>query len=99
MSSKVNHEREHDREPPAMSKSELELQRQLQRRATSQASSHPPAEDRFHVSYRLPQSRVAVLPATSHTVVITQSDLADALIEPFLKGKTPTSMFETSGSR
>jgi hypothetical protein len=78
-----------------MSKSELELQRQ----ATSQASSHPPAEDRFHVSYRLPQSRVAVLPATSHTVVITQSDLVDALIEPFLKGKTPTSMFETSGSR
>src|SRR5829696_7063811 len=41
----------------------------------------------------LPASRLAVLPATSHTAVITQSDLLLALIEPFLKGQTPKSMF------
>lgn len=42
----------------------------------------------------LPASRFAVLPATSHTAVIGQSDLLLALIEPFLKGETPKGMFE-----
>ena len=41
----------------------------------------------------LPNSRLAVLPATSHTAVITQVDLLHALIEPFLKGKTPMGFF------
>ena len=44
----------------------------------------------------LPASRLAVLPATSHTAVITQPDLLVAFIEPFLKGETPKSMFDTS---
>jgi pimeloyl-ACP methyl ester carboxylesterase len=44
----------------------------------------------------LPASRLAVLPATSHTAVITQVDLLHALIEPFLKGITPKGFFETS---
>ena len=43
----------------------------------------------------LPAARLAVLPATSHTSVITQPDLLIAFIEPFLKGQTPKSMFET----
>ena len=42
----------------------------------------------------LPASRLAVLPATSHTAVITQPELLHALIEPFLKGETPKGMFE-----
>ena len=42
----------------------------------------------------LPASRLAVLPATSHTAVITQVDLLHAFIEPFLKGETPKGMFE-----
>ena len=42
----------------------------------------------------LPASRLAVLPATSHTAVITQTDLLIAFIEPFLKGETPKGMFE-----
>jgi pimeloyl-ACP methyl ester carboxylesterase len=42
----------------------------------------------------LPASRLAVLPATSHTAVITQTELLHALIEPFLKGETPRSFFE-----
>ena len=37
----------------------------------------------------LPASRLAILPATSHTAVITQTDLLLGFIEPFLKGKTP----------
>src|SRR5687768_838972 len=41
----------------------------------------------------LPASRLAVLPATSHTAVITQTDLLQALIEPFLKGETPKGFF------
>jgi pimeloyl-ACP methyl ester carboxylesterase len=41
----------------------------------------------------LAASRLAVLPATSHTAVITQPDLLHALIEPFLKGVTPKGMF------
>jgi pimeloyl-ACP methyl ester carboxylesterase len=42
----------------------------------------------------LPASRLAVLPATSHTAVINQPDLLHAFIEPFLKGDTPKGMFE-----
>lgn len=42
----------------------------------------------------LPASRLAVLPATSHTAVITQPDLLHAFIEPFLKGEAPKGMFE-----
>ena len=42
----------------------------------------------------LPASRVAVMPATSHTAVITQPDLLHAFIEPFLKGTTPKGMFQ-----
>ena len=41
-------------------------------------------------------SRLAVMPATSHTAVITQPDLLHALMEPFLKGITPKGMFEGS---
>ena len=42
----------------------------------------------------LPASPLAVMPATSHTAVITQPDLLHAFIEPFLKGETPKGMFE-----
>ena len=42
----------------------------------------------------LPASRLAILPATSHTAVITQVPLLHAFIEPFLKGETPKGMFE-----
>jgi hypothetical protein len=42
----------------------------------------------------LPASRLAILPATSHTAVITQTALLHAVIEPFLQGQTPKSMFE-----
>ena len=42
----------------------------------------------------LPASRLAVLPATSHTAVITQTDLLYSFIEPFLKGETPKGFFE-----
>lgn len=42
----------------------------------------------------LPQSRLAVMPATSHTAVITQTELLHAFIEPFLKGETPKGFFE-----
>ena len=42
----------------------------------------------------LPESRLAVLPATSHTAVITQVDLLLSFIEPFLKGVTPKGFFE-----
>ncbi len=42
----------------------------------------------------LPASRLAVLPATSHTAVITQTELLHGFIEPFLKGVTPKGMFE-----
>lgn len=42
----------------------------------------------------LAASRLAVLPATSHTAVIGQVELLDAVIEPFLKGETPKGMFE-----
>ena len=42
----------------------------------------------------LAESRLAVLPATSHTAVIGQVDLLHAFIEPFLEGETPKGMFE-----
>ena len=42
----------------------------------------------------LPASRLAVLPATAHTAVISQPDLLVAFIEPFLKGETPKGFFE-----
>ncbi|HTV70594.1 MAG TPA: alpha/beta hydrolase [Rhizobiaceae bacterium] len=42
----------------------------------------------------LPQSRLAILPATSHTAVISQVDLLMGFIEPFLKGETPKGFFE-----
>ena len=42
----------------------------------------------------LAASRLAVLPATSHTAVITQSDVLMSFIEPFLKGETPKGMFK-----
>ncbi|WP_119459975.1 alpha/beta fold hydrolase [Rhodospirillaceae bacterium SYSU D60014] len=42
----------------------------------------------------LPASRLAVMPATSHTAIIKQPDLLHAFIEPFLKGETPKGMFE-----
>jgi pimeloyl-ACP methyl ester carboxylesterase len=45
----------------------------------------------------LPASRIAILPATAHTAVITQPDLLHAFIEPFLKGTTPKGMFDTAG--
>jgi pimeloyl-ACP methyl ester carboxylesterase len=41
----------------------------------------------------LPDSRLAIMPATSHTAVITQTDLLIAFIEPFLKGETPKGFF------
>jgi pimeloyl-ACP methyl ester carboxylesterase len=42
----------------------------------------------------LPASRLAILPATSHTAVITQSEILHAFIERFLKGETPKGFFE-----
>ncbi len=42
----------------------------------------------------LPASRLAVLPASSHTAVIGQADLLQNIIEPFLMGQTPRGMFE-----
>ena len=39
----------------------------------------------------LAASRLAILPATAHTAVISQPDLLHALIEPFLQGETPKS--------
>lgn len=46
------------------------------------------------MGHQLPASRLAVLPATAHTAVITQPDLLFAFMEPFLKGETPKGMFE-----
>jgi pimeloyl-ACP methyl ester carboxylesterase len=42
----------------------------------------------------LPASRLAILPATSHTAVIGQTELLMGVIEPFLKGETPKGMFD-----
>lgn len=44
----------------------------------------------------LPDSRLAILPATSHTAVTTQPDLLHAFIEPFLEGDTPKGFFEAA---
>lgn len=41
----------------------------------------------------LAAARLAVLPATSHTAVITQTGLLLSVMEPFLKGETPKSFF------
>ncbi len=46
----------------------------------------------------LAASRLAVLPATSHTAIITQVDLLLGFIEPFLKGETPKGFFDPSAS-
>jgi pimeloyl-ACP methyl ester carboxylesterase len=42
----------------------------------------------------LTASRLAILPATSHTAVITQVELLHGFIEPFLKGRRPKGFFE-----
>jgi pimeloyl-ACP methyl ester carboxylesterase len=42
----------------------------------------------------LPSARLAVLPGTSHTAIITQPDLLGEFIEPFLEGKVPKGMFQ-----
>ena len=42
----------------------------------------------------LAASRLAVMPATSHTAVMSQPEMLHAFIEPFLKGEAPKSMFE-----
>jgi pimeloyl-ACP methyl ester carboxylesterase len=46
----------------------------------------------------LPASRLAVMPATSHTAVITQPELLHAFIEPFLKGQVAKGMFEAGAN-
>lgn len=45
-------------------------------------------------SKALPASRLAILPATSHTAIITQAELLQTLIDPFLKGVTPESFLQ-----
>jgi pimeloyl-ACP methyl ester carboxylesterase len=42
----------------------------------------------------LSSSRLAILPATSHTAVINQVDLLYGFIEPFLQGETPAGFME-----
>ena len=42
----------------------------------------------------LPASRLAILPATSHTAIIDQVDLLEGFIAPFLAGEVPKGMFE-----
>ncbi|MBK5569607.1 alpha/beta hydrolase [Ensifer sp. SSB1] len=42
----------------------------------------------------LAASRLAILPATSHTAVISQPELLEAFVEPFFKGETPKGMFQ-----
>jgi pimeloyl-ACP methyl ester carboxylesterase len=42
----------------------------------------------------LPPSRLAIMPATAHTAVISQPDMLHGFIEPFLKGQTPKGFFE-----
>jgi pimeloyl-ACP methyl ester carboxylesterase len=42
----------------------------------------------------LPESRLAIMPATAHTAVISQPDMLMGFIEPFLKGETPKGFFE-----
>jgi hypothetical protein len=42
----------------------------------------------------LPASRLAVMPATSHTAVVTQVGMLHGFIEPFLRGETPKGFFQ-----
>ena len=42
----------------------------------------------------LPASRLAVMPATAHTAVITQVGMLHGFIEPFLRGEIAKGMFE-----
>lgn len=42
----------------------------------------------------LPASRLAILPATSHTAIIDQVDLLEGFIAPFLAGEVPKGMFD-----
>jgi pimeloyl-ACP methyl ester carboxylesterase len=42
----------------------------------------------------LPASRLAVMPATSHTAIINQPDLLLRLHRAFLEGETPKGMFD-----
>ena len=42
----------------------------------------------------LSASRLGILPATSHTAVINQTELLMGFIEPFLQGETPKGMFD-----
>ena len=42
----------------------------------------------------LPASRLAIMPATSHTAVIGQVEMLIGFIEPFLKGETPKGFFQ-----
>ena len=42
----------------------------------------------------LAASRLAILPATSHTAVVAQPDLLLAVIEPFFRGETPKGFFQ-----
>lgn len=46
------------------------------------------------MGHPLAASRLAVLPATSHTAVITQVDLLLGFINPFLAGETPKGFFQ-----
>jgi pimeloyl-ACP methyl ester carboxylesterase len=41
----------------------------------------------------LPEARLAILPGTSHTAIMGQTELLRALIEPFLGGETPKGWF------
>src|SRR5213592_1141866 len=50
--------------------------------------------DMVDMAKPLTASRLAILPATSHTAVITQVDLLLGFIEPFLQGRTPKGFFE-----
>jgi pimeloyl-ACP methyl ester carboxylesterase len=44
----------------------------------------------------LAASRLAILPATSHTAVITQVSLLQPIIDQFLKGEAPKGFFDVS---
>lgn len=46
----------------------------------------------------LPASSLAIMPATSHTAVISQPDLLYSFVGPFLKGETPKGFFEASAA-
>ena len=47
----------------------------------------------------LPASRLAIIPATSHTAVITQPTVLHSFIEPFLKGEVPKGFFEDTTAK